>query len=75
MILTGPARWDLVTAVIWVELVTVKLLAVVVPNLTDVVVKPGPLKFVPVMVTMVVPVVEPEGGVKVRIVGAGAMNL
>ena len=41
LILTVPATWGLVMALMVVALVTVKLLAAVVPNLTAVAVKPS----------------------------------
>ena len=72
---TVPAAWGLVTALMVVGLVTVKLLAVVVPNLTEVVEKPVPLNPVPVMVTVVVPEVVPVAGVNEVMVGTGATNL
>ncbi len=72
---TVKATWGLVTALMVVELVTVKLLAVVVPNLTAVVEKPVPLNPVPVMVTVVVPDVVPVVGVNEVMVGTGATNL
>jgi hypothetical protein len=68
---TVPATWGLVTALICVRLVTVKLLAVVVPNLTAVVL----LRPVPVMVTVVVPEVVPVAGVNEVMVGTGTTNL
>ena len=57
---TVPAAWLLVTAVIWVGLVTWKLKAVVVPKCTA----EAPLNPVPLMVTLVPPVVDPVVGVK-----------
>ena len=68
---TVPAACALVTALIVVELVTVKLAAVVDPNLTEVVVKFEPLKLVPVMVTAVPPVDGPAVGVREVTVGGG----
>jgi hypothetical protein len=64
---TVPAACALVTALIWVGLVTVKLLAVVDPNLTAV----QPVRFVPVIVTVVPPAVGPAVGAKVETVGGG----
>jgi hypothetical protein len=58
-----------------VALVTVSDEAVVVPNFTADAVKPGPLKFVPVIVTVVPPAVVPEVGVNEEMVGAGATYL
>ena len=66
---TVAAAWALVTALTVIGLVTVKLLAVVVPNFTAVVENPVPLNAVPVMVTVVVPVVGPLVGVNPEIVG------
>ena len=51
VILTVPAACALVLAMILVVPVTVKVVAGVVPNLTDV----APLRLVPVMVTVVPP--------------------
>ena len=68
---TVPAAWGLVMALMVVGLVTVKLLAVVVPNFTELAAK----RPVPVIVTVVVPEVVPEVGVNEVIVGAGATNL
>ena len=66
MIRTVPAGWDLVLAVMCVALVTEKVAAVVVPNLTEV----APVKWVPVSTTVVPPDAGPEGGAKLEIVGA-----
>ena len=66
-----PAAWALVTALMVVGLVTVKLAAVVVPNLTEV----APVRSVPVMVTVVPPLVVPAVGVNEVMVGAGATNV
>ena len=55
------------TAVIWVAELTVKLVAAVPPNFTAV----APVKFVPVMVTLVPPVAGPDVGARPVIVGAG----
>jgi len=52
----GPDAGD--TALIWVEEMTVKLVALVAPNFTAVV----PVKPVPVMTTVVPPAPEPNGG-------------
>ena len=71
MILTVPAAWDFVLATILVVPVTWKLVAAVVPNLTDV----APVKLVPVIVTVVPPSVEPLVGVKEVIVGAGVTKV
>ena len=60
LILYLPAACALVLATILVVPVTWKVVAGVVPNLTDV----APLKLVPVMVTVVPPSVEPLVGVK-----------
>jgi hypothetical protein len=54
-----PALPDGETAVILVELTTVKLAAFWVPNFTAV----APVKFVPVISTVVFPLVEPVLGV------------
>jgi hypothetical protein len=70
-ILTVPAAWALVTAVILDALVTLKLDAVVVPNLTVV----APLKPPPLIVTEVPPFVLPEVGVKLVIDGGGTRNV
>jgi hypothetical protein len=71
---TVPATCGFVTALIVVALVTVKLVGVVVPNLTEEV-NPDPLKFEPVMVTLVPPLVVPVLGEMEEIVGAGGTNL
>jgi hypothetical protein len=55
-----------VTAVIVVELATLKLVTAVPPIVTDV----APVKFVPVIVTLVPPAVGPETGEIAVIVGA-----
>ena len=65
---TVPATWGLVTALMVVALVTVKLAAVVVANFTEL----TAAKWDPEMVTVVPPVVGPEGGVIPLIVGAAA---
>ena len=65
---TVPATWASVTAVTFVGDVTVKLVAAVVPNVTEV----APNRPVPVMATVVPPLVVPEVGVTEEIVGAGA---
>ncbi len=68
--LTAPATWGLVLA--WtVVLVLEMIVAAVVPNLTKV----APLKFVPVTVTVVPPLVVPEVGVTALIVGSGVINV
>ena len=54
-------------AVIWVAEFTVKLVAAVAPNLTAV----APVKPVPVMTTLVPPVVGPDVGASPVTVGAG----
>ena len=64
--LTIPAAWAGVTAVILVELTTEKLAADVPANLTCV----APVKFVPVMVTVLPPLVGPPLGTTKVIVGA-----
>jgi hypothetical protein len=56
---TLPAAWALVTAVIVDPVTTVKDFAVVGPNVTEV----APVKWMPVMVTVVPPVAGPPGGV------------
>ena len=56
--LCAPAAWAGETAVIWVSETTVKLVAATVPKSTLV----APVKPVPVMVTVVPPVVGPEVG-------------
>ncbi len=62
----------MVLATILVLPVTWKVVAGVVPNLTDV----APLKLVPVMVTVVPPAIGPPVGVKPVMVGAvGATNV
>jgi len=63
---TAPAAWAGVVAVIDVLLTTVTLVAAVPPNVT---VAPE-TKLVPVIVTAVPPLVEPELGEIVLIVGA-----
>ena len=68
-IVTGPYRWALVVALIWVGLVTVKLAAAVVPKVTAVAVKWTPEKWVPVIVTAVPPVVDPVFGETLLTVG------
>jgi hypothetical protein len=65
---TLPAPWAGVVAVMEVVLTTLKLAAVVAPNLTFVV----PVRWDPVMVTVVPPVVEPEAGVSEVTLGGGA---
>jgi hypothetical protein len=69
--LTVPAACALVLATTLVVPVTEKLVAVVVPNLTEV----APFRLVPVMVTVVPPSVEPVVGVNEVIAGAGVTNL
>ena len=56
-------------AVIWVDEFTVKLVAETLLKVTELVVNPVPLKFVPVIVTEVP--TGPEAGVKLVIVGDG----
>ena len=63
---TAPAVLAGVVAVIWVALLTVKLVAFVPPNLTAV----APVRFVPVIVTLVPPAAGPEDGLTVVTVGA-----
>jgi len=65
---TVPAACGSVTALMVVELVTVKLAAVVVPNWTAV----ASVKLVPVTVTVVPPVVGPVAGANEVMVGTGA---
>ena len=55
---TVPAEPAGAVAVIWVALLTVTLVALVVPNLTAV----APVKLVPVIVTLVPPAVGPATG-------------
>ena len=69
--LTAPATWALVMALRVVGDVTVKLVAVVVPNWTAV----APIRFVPVMVTVVPPLVVPDVGVNEEMLGAEALNV
>jgi hypothetical protein len=69
--LTVPAACALVLATTLVVPVTEKLVAVVVPNLTEV----APFRLVPVIVTVVPPLVDPPVGVNEVMVGAGATNL
>jgi hypothetical protein len=64
---TVPATWAGVVAVTWVADVTWTPVAVVEPKVTAVV----PVRWVPVMVTLVPPVVGPEVGVTDVTVGAG----
>ena len=54
------------TAVIWLALSTLKLVAFVAPNLTAV----APVKLVPAITTEVAPLAGPEVGVMLVIVGA-----
>jgi hypothetical protein len=63
---TLPGTWALVVAVIFDGVTTVYDFAVVVPNLTEV----APVKWVPVMVTAVVPATGPEGGTTSEMIGA-----
>ena len=65
---TAPAACAGVVAVIEVALFTVKLVAAVPPKVTAV----APVKFVPVMVTLVPPAVGPVFGDTVVTVGTGA---
>ena len=65
--LTAPAAWAAVVAVIEVPLTTVTVLAAVPPNLT---VAPA-RKPVPVMVTAVPPLTDPDPGEIAVTVGAG----
>ena len=67
MILTVPAAWGLVLAMILVVPVMLKVVAGVDPNVTAV----APFRLVPVMVTVVPPRVVPLVGVKEVMVGAG----
>jgi hypothetical protein len=67
VISTVPAAPAGEVALIDVALVTVKLAALVAPKLTDV----APLKFVPVIVTLVAPVVGPDVGLMLVTAGAG----
>jgi hypothetical protein len=69
--MTPPAAWDLVVALMVVELVTWKIAAVVEPNFTAV----APVRFVPEMVTVVLPLVVPDVGVKEVIFGTGATKV
>ena len=68
---TVPATWALVTALTTVGLVTVKDVAVVVPKWTAV----APMNPVPVILTVVPPLVVPDVGVSEVTVGVGAMKL
>jgi len=63
---TAPAAWAGAVAVIWVAELTVKDVAGVPPKVTAV----APVKFVPVIVTVVPPAVAPELGVRDTYVGA-----
>ena len=63
---TVPAAWAGVIAVIWVGLITETPVAAIPPKVTVV----APLRFVPVIVTVVPPSVEPEVGEMLVIVGA-----
>jgi hypothetical protein len=65
LIFTVAAAWALETAVTFVGDVTVKLVAAVVPNVTEV----APNRPVPVRVTEVPPLVVPAVGVKDVMVG------
>ena len=65
--LTAPATWALVLAWTTVGDVTVKLAAVVAPKWTAV----APMNPVPVMVTVVPPLVVPDVGVSEVMVGVG----
>jgi hypothetical protein len=67
---TVPAAWAGVVAVTFVGDVTCTAVAAEEPNVTVVV----PVRWVPVMVTFVPPVVEPEVGVTEVTVGAGGMR-
>ena len=72
---TAPGAWVFVTALIWVGDVTVKLAAVVEPNLTAVALVPITVKFVPTIVTVDPPPFVPVTGLKEERVGGGAMNV
>ena len=68
---TVPAVPAGAVAVIWVALLTVTLVAAFEPKLTE-----APLtKFVPVIVTMVPPVVGPAVGLMLVTVGAGVVGV
>src|SRR5581483_1924150 len=64
---TVPAETAGLVAVTWVALLTVKLEAACVPKLTAV----APVRFVPVMVTVVPPPSGPEAGLTALTVGGG----
>ncbi len=64
---TVPAAWAGETAVIWVPLFTVKLVAAPPPKATSV----APFRLVPVMITLLPPAVLPLAGVREVTVGAG----
>ena len=68
---TVPAACAPVTALRVVGDVTVKLVAGVVPNWTAV----APMRFVPVMVTVVPPLVVPDVGVNEAMVGVEALKV
>ena len=68
---TAPATWGLVLARTTVGDVTVNDVAVVAPNLTAV----APKRFVPVILTVVPPLVVPDAGVSEEIVGNVALNV
>jgi hypothetical protein len=71
LIFTVPAACALVLATTLLVPVTEKLVAGVVPNVTEV----APFRLVPVMATVVPPLVDPLVGVNEVMVGAGATNL
>ena len=68
---TVPAKPAMAVAVTLVALLTLKLVALVDPNLTAV----APVKLVPVIVTMVPPAVGPAVGATCVTVGAGALTV
>ncbi len=71
LIVTVPATCAPVTALTVVGDVTVKLVAGVVPNWTAV----APIRFVPVIVTVVPPLVVPDVGVNEEMLGAEALKV
>src|SRR3974390_933983 len=68
---TAPGTWGLVTALMEFGLVTVKLAAVVPPNLTAM----APKRLVPVILTVVPPLVDPAVGVSKEMLGAEALKV
>ncbi len=68
-IFTLPAMLADVTAVIWLSLSTMNDIAAVEPKETSV----ASLKFIPVMVTVLLPLVGPNVGVKDPMIGVRSM--